>query len=405
MLTKSKAPKGLLEETIGAGALREDMRAIVREALIEIAEEELAEALGADRYQRTGTRQGYRHGTVTRQVTTSTGRLSLELPRARVRDADGATAEWRPAVVSRYQRRTADVDDAILRCYLGGVNTRKIAAVLQPLCDPSALSKSAVSRITGRLQSHFEAWQQRTLADEHLVALFLDAFYVKVRHGKRLDSVPVLAAIGVRDTGERVLLHLAIGGSESAEAWRAFLEQLVGRGLKAPKLVVIDGHKGLRRAVREVWPRVAVQRCTVHKAENLKAACPKRLHDELHADYRAVIYAESAAAVRTAHAAFRTKWRKLCPAVVASLDEAGDELLTFLAFPKACWKALRTTNGIERLNGEFRRRVKTQGQYPTDDAALVLLFGLVASGLVKIRRIVGHTEWVRHWLQPEEQVA
>jgi putative transposase len=262
-----------------------------------------------------------------------------------------------------------------------------------------------VSRITGRLQSHFEAWRQRTLGDEPLVALFLDGFHVKVRHGKRFDSVPVLAAIGVRDTGERVLLHLALGGSESTEGWRAFLEQLVARGLKAPKLVVIDGHKGLRGGVRATWPQVAVQRCTVHKAENLKAACPKRLHDALHADYRAFVYAESAAAVRKAYAAFRTKWQKLCPAVVKSLDEAGDELLTFLAFPKACWKALRTTNGIERLNGEFRRRVKTQGSYPTDDAALVLLFGLVASGLVKIRRLVGHTEWVRHWLQPEAKRA
>lgn len=259
--------------------------------------------------------------------------------------------------------------------------------------------------VTGRLQSRFAEWRERTLADERLVALYLDGFHVKVRHGKRLDSVPVLAAIGVRDTGERLLLLLTLGGNESTESWRAFVEQLIGRGLKAPKLVVIDGHKGLRRALRELWPRTPVQRCTVHKWQNLKGACPKRLHDELHADYRGVVYAESAAAARKALGTFRTKWQKLCPAVATSLDDAGDELLTFLAFPEGCWKALRTTNVIERLNGEFRRRVKTQGSYPTDDAVLVLLFGLVASGVVKIRRIVGHEEWVRHWLQPKEQVA
>ena len=148
MLTKSKAPKGLLEETIGAGALREELRAAVRATLIDVAHEELAIALGADRYQRDEARQGYRHGTVTRQVTTHAGRIALELPRARLRTPAGGTSEWAPAVVPRYQRRMADVDEAILRCYLGGVNTRKVSAVLRPLLESHALSKSAVSRLT-----------------------------------------------------------------------------------------------------------------------------------------------------------------------------------------------------------------------------------------------------------------
>jgi transposase-like protein len=279
----------LLEEGIENGALREELRTAIREALMDVAAEELAAALGAERYQRTGERQGYRHGTVTRHITTQSGRITLELPRARVGCPEGGTAEWTPTVVPRYQRRMADVDKAILRCYLGGVNTRKVSAVLRPLLEAHALSKSAVSRLTGRPQSRLAQWRERSLAAERLVALYLDGFHVKVRHGKRLDAVPVLAAVGVRDTGERVLLLLTLGGNESTDSWRACVEQLIGRGLKAPKLVVIDGHKGLRRALCELWPRTPAQRCTVHKWQNLKGACPTRLHEELHADYRGVV--------------------------------------------------------------------------------------------------------------------
>jgi transposase-like protein len=172
VLTKSKAPTGLLEEAMGAGALCEEVRAAVRETLIAVAHEELDAALGADRYQRRETLQGYRHGTVTRQVTTRAGRIALELPRARLRTPEGGTAEWAPAVVPRYQRRMADVDEAILRCYLGGVNTRKVSAVLQPLLESQALSRSAVSRITGRsraaspsgasARSRMSAWWRST---------------------------------------------------------------------------------------------------------------------------------------------------------------------------------------------------------------------------------------------------
>jgi transposase-like protein len=152
---------------------------------------------------------------------------------------------------------------------------------------------------------------------------------------------------------------------------------------------VIDGHPGLRKAVGLVWPQAVVQRCGVHKLRNLERKAPKHALAEIRADFHRIVYAESASAARGAYAAFERKWTPRCPGVVRSLQEGGEELLSFFQFPKHQWKTLRTTNVIERLNEEFRRRVKTQGALPTEDAALVLLFGLVVSGQIRLRRLDG----------------
>jgi transposase-like protein len=154
-------------------------------------------------------------------------------------------------------------------------------------------------------------------------------------------------------------------------------------------LAIIDGNAGLRRAVGEVWPRVAVQRCCVHKLRNLERKAPKHALAEIRDDFHRIVYAANADAARAAYVAFERTWAKRCPGVVTSLREGGHELLTFFRFPKAQRKTLRTTNVIERLHEEFRRRVKTQGSLPSEDAALILLFNLVASGQIKLRRIDG----------------
>jgi len=149
-----------------------------------------------------------------------------------------------------------------------------------------------------------------------------------------------------------------------------------------PTLAVIAGHPALPEALRAAWPRLRIQRCTVHKLRNLLAKAPCRLHDELTEDYRRMVYAAAADAVQTQRRAFRTKRRRLCRGFVESLDEAGDDLFTFLAFPRSPWKALRTTNALERINEEFRRRTTTQAMLPSEDAVLVLLFGLFHSGAI-----------------------
>ena len=205
----------------------------------------------------------------------------------------------------------------------------------------------------------------------------------------RVVSVPVLGVVGVLPDGHKHLLALELCGGESFPAWRGCLDDLVARGLRAPLLAIIDGNAGLRRAVGLVWPRAAVQRCCVHKLRNLERRAPKHALADIRDDFHCIVYAASADAARAAYLAFERTWAKRCPGVTTSLLEGGEELLTFFRFPKAQWKTLRSTNVIERLHGEFRRRVKTQGSLPTEDAAVVLLFSLVASGQIKLRRIDG----------------
>jgi transposase-like protein len=175
--------------------------------------------------------------------------------------------------------------------------------------------------------------------------------------------------------------------------------------LRAPVLAIIDGNAGLRRAVGHVWPRAAIQRCCVHKLRNLERKAPKHALAEVRDDFHRIVYAAKADAARAAYVTFERTWAKRCPGVVTSLREGGDELLTFFRFPKVQWKTLRTTNTIERLHEEFRRRVKTQGSsLPTEDAALVLLFSLVASGQIKLRRIDGWRK-IAAVLSPHTAVA
>jgi putative transposase len=187
-----------------------------------------------------------------------------------------------------------------------------------------------------------------------------------------------------------VLLALEIAASESTASWTAIVQGLAKRGLVAPRLVILDGNAGLCRAVKETWPGVDVQRCTKHKLENLLAKAPKHCHGELKRDYQAITHADDAAAARSAYQAFLAKWRKLAAEVARSLEDAGTDLLSFTRYPRSQWKSLRTTNQIERLNEEFRRRTKTQGSFANEAAALVLLYGLVAMGQIQMRKIDGH---------------
>jgi transposase-like protein len=216
-----------------------------------------------------------------------------------------------------------------------------------------------------------------------------------VRLGGRVSPVPVLAVLGVQRSGQKVLVHLSLRGSENTDAWAAVCEDLAARGVHTPQLCVIDGAKGLRAAVERTWPAVAIQRCTVHKLRNLLTHAPRRLHDALRDDYHAIVFAEDGAAARRAYLAFIKTWTKACPGAVTSLEEAGAELLTFFRYPRSQWKSWRTTNSIERLHLEFRRRVKTQASFPTADAALALLYGLMASGQIVFRKLEGWQEMAR----------
>jgi len=378
-----EAPRALELEPV---SLSELIHREIRVAIETAVHEELRAALGTTPYERSQLRRGYRNGTKTRTLTGPTGPVALTLPRATL---FAGAKEWTSRIVPRYHRRMPEVNEAIVATYLAGGSTRRIRGALQPLLRAAPLSKSAVSRVTATLKDGLEAWRTRSLADLDVVYVYLDAFALRVRSAGRVVSAPMLGVVGVLSDGRKQLLALELCGGESFAAWKGCLDNLVARGLRAPTLAIIDGNAGLRRAVEGVWPGAAVQRCCVHKLRNLERKAPKHALDDIRDDFHRIVYAGTHDAARAAYATFERTWGKRCPGVVTSLREGGDELLTFFRFPKAQWKTLRTTNAIERLHEEFRRRVKTQGSLPSEDAAVVLLFSLVASGQIRLRRIDG----------------
>lgn len=384
------------EKRFGPDSIERVMRERIRETIEVLVAEELEAALGAAKSARVGSnRTGYRHGVRPRTVTTSLGPASFSMPRARMREPEGQEREWRSRIIGRYERRTERVDEALLGVYLSGTNTRRIRGALAPLLRGAPLSKDAISRLVGRLREDFVAWSKRDLGEHEIRYVFLDGWYPRVRIGKKRVRVPVLVTLGTCADGQRVLLDLRIAGEESRASWGEVIESLIARHVGAPKLAVIDGNPGLEAALRTAWPTIDIQRCTNHKLWNLLARAPAHLREELAEDYRRMMYAEKAEAVDKARGAFSRKWQLRSKAVAASLAEAGDDLFTFVRYPASQWKSLRTTNALERINEEFRRRTKTQASLPGEDAVLLLLFGLLRSGQIKLRRIVGWKDMPR----------
>jgi putative transposase len=240
------------------------------------------------------------------------------------------------------------------------------------------------------LQVAYQAWRTRALAAEPIAYLYLDGQRVRVRADRGVTTAVVLMALGVRPSGEKVVLALRLVSDETTAAWRLLLEDLARRGLARPQLVISDGSPGAQAALDLTWPGVAHQRCLVHKVRNLLAVTPRALHGALLADVRRFSEATSPAAVDAGVAHFRRVWAARWSAAVVCLDEAGGQLTAYTAFPVALWKGLRSTNIIERVFGEFRRRLKVQGALPTPEAVLTVLWGTLATGAITLRRVPGY---------------
>ena len=219
--------------------------------------------------------------------------------------------------------------------------------------------------------------------------LILDGTVVRVRLDRKATSISLLVVIGVREDGQKILLAVKNMGGETTEAWRAVLDHLIKRGLRRPQFLIMDGAAGVERAIAAVWDGIPVQRCTVHKHRNLLAHAPERLHDEVTADYTDMIYAATPADIEDRRKAFIRKWRLRHRPVADSLEEAGDRLFTFTRLPPSQWRSARTTNAIERLHEEFKRRIKTQTVLPSADTAAMLFWGLLASGQINMRKVDG----------------
>jgi transposase-like protein len=386
--TDAAIPALLLGEA-GSDPIEDRLRETIRATVETMFEEELAAFLGRIRYGRGAGRKGYRHGRRERQLVGTFGTETVSVPRARIEGEDGKTTEWRSKALPRYQRLTKKAEALIAAVYLAGTNTRRVKRALFGLFQ-GAVGKDVVSRAWRKVKVDWDAWVTRSLADDDIVRLILDGTVIRTRLDRKATNISVLAAIGVRRDGQKVLLSIRHMGGESTSAWRQFLDDLDARGLKRPDFVIVDGAPGLEAALTALWgAELPIQRCTVHKHRNLLGHAPKHLHDELTEDYRDMIYAETAAEVETRRKGFLRKWRLKCRAVADSLEEAGERLFAFTRLDPSQWKSARTTNAIERLNEEFRRRIKTQTVLPCADTVPMLLWALLASGQIAMRKVDG----------------
>lgn len=345
--------------------LRELFRAAVRIALEVALEQEIRELVGGGRYARLGDRRrDNRNGTYLRRLVTTMGALDIEVPRTR---ENGSAA----AVIGRYRRRSAEVDAAVVESYVAGVSTRKMGDVTRALLDED-VSRSTVSRVTRTLEAEVEALRSAPI-EEPITYLFLDGTFLDARWARRVENVAALVAYGVGPSGHRQLLGVSIGPRESEDSWADLLDQLVARGLRGVKLVVADAHSGLAAAVRHKLPDARLQRCIVHLTRNAFAKAPRRLWKRLGRELRHVFAATSAADARKRLAAFKAGLGAQLPEALAVIESGFAAATQYYAFPREHWSRIRSTNGLERLHGEIKRRIRAVGAFPDRASALRLV--------------------------------
>jgi len=362
-----------LEEVARLGA-----RLLLQTAL----EAEVTEFLCRNRYERrkvaADARAGSRNGYSDLTVKTTAGPVVLKRPKLR-----GTTEEFASRLLGKGVTRTNALESLIIAGFVRGLSVRDVEAALAEALGPEAtVSKSTVSRVCQAMKDEFDAFRQRSLADVELEYLFLDGSHFKYHAGAKAE--PVLVAWGITTTGKPVLLHLAPGASESTDAWAAFLDDMLARGLRPPLLVVSDRAPGLIAAVEMKLSASLWQSCLIHRARNLLARVPKHAQAEVKADYWAMFDDIDAAAGAAAQAEarrrakrFGAKWRKLFPAAVECLEDDFEHLISYLRFPKEHWKRIRHSNFIERTFGETRRRVKVIGRLPGEQTCLSLVWAVL----------------------------
>ena len=337
--------------------------------LNQVLNAQVAEQLQAAPYERSEQRQGYRNGYKPRQLTTRVGALTLQVPQ--VRDGQFSTE-----LFTRYQRSEQALVLTLMEMVVNGVSTRKVARITEELCGAS-FAKSTVSDLCKALDPLVSAWNERDLSAQRFPFVLVDALVVKVREGGRVRAVSALLATGVNAEGYREVLGLRLGDSESERTWVEFFVWLKGRGLTGVDLVVSDHHGGLVSAVRVQFQGATWQRCQTHLSANIADATPKALQEEIHARLRAIFDAPDEATARTLLARFVQDYQSKAPAAVATLERGFDDATAVLALPAPYRKRLRTTNGVERLNEEIRRRERVIRIFPNRDSVLRLVGALL----------------------------
>jgi putative transposase len=366
-----------LLDAMRAGGSLDVMREAMTLVLQELIEAEAAQAIGAARYERTDDRTTHRNGSRTRLLSTKAGDVELHIPKLR-------EGSFLPILLEPRRRIDRALWAVVMEAYVHGVSTRKVDDLVRALGIDAGISKSEVSRICGELDVVVSAFRERRLDHVAFPYVFLDATYVKAHEGASVVSKAIVIATGVTATGDREVLGLAVGDSEDGAFWTAFARSLRARGLSGVRLVISDAHQGLTAAIATVFLGSAWQRCRVHFLRNVLARIPKGRAEMVLALIRTIWAQPDPVAVREQLDAVADKLAPGFPAVAAMLREAREDVTAFAAFPFAHWKKIWSTNPLERVNKEIKRRSDVVGIFP-NEAAVLRLAGAV---LLEV-----HDEW------------
>lgn len=366
-----------LLDAMRAGGSVDVMREAMTLVLQELIEAEAAQAIGAARYERTEDRTTHRNGSRTRLLSTKAGDVELHIPKFR-------EGSFLPTLLEPRRRIDRALWAVVMEAYVHGVSTRKVDDLVRALGIDAGISKSEVSRICAELDAVVGAFRERRLDHVAFPYVFLDATYVKAHEGASVVSKAIVIATGVTATGDREVLGLAVGDSEDGAFWTAFARSLRARGLGGVRLVISDAHRGLKGAIAAVFLGAAWQRCRVHFLRNVLARIPKGRAEMVLALIRTIWAQPDPAAVREQLDAVADKLAPGFPVVAAMLREAREDVTAFAAFPFAHWKKIWSTNPLERVNKEIKRRSDVVGIFP-NEAAVLRLAGAV---LLEV-----HDEW------------
>jgi len=359
----------------GIDLIRESVRMVMQE----LVEAEATERIGAARYERTEGRVTDRNGARPRLVATQAGDIELRIPKLR-------KGSFFPVILEPRRRIDQALYAVVMEAYVQGVSTRSVDDLVEAMGVDSGISKSEVSRICTGLDEVVGAFRTRRLDHVEFPYVYLDATYLHVRNQtSQVVSMAVVVATGVTATGEREILGLDVGDSEDEVFWRGFMTSLKQRGLAGVRLVISDQHSGLVAALRRCFQGTAHQRCRVHFARNLLAHVPKAQADYVAAAFRTIFAQSKPAEVHAAWDKTRDEFAARFPKLGPLMDEAKAEVLAFTAFPRAHWRKIWSTNPLERVNKEIKRRSRVVGIFP-NTAAVIRLVGAILIDM--------HDEWI-----------